>query len=63
MTKNQYAIFDRALRVRAVTESYNELNQIMTGLGLDGEDYICPIVTRECAKRLKIELSNRLLNS
>lgn len=60
--QTSYAIFDMTPRVRAVTESYNELNQIMTGLGLDREDYVCPIISKEDAEKLKRELSNRAKN-
>lgn len=58
--KTFYAIFDRTQTARAVAESYGELNQIATGLGLDREEYCFPIITKKDARKLNKELSNQL---
>ena len=60
--KTFYAIFDRTPMIRVVTESYGELNQIMTGMSLDREEYTCPVIDRRQARALNKELSNRILN-
>ncbi len=54
-----YAIFDGTPKVIAIANSYKELNEIITGMGLDKQNYVCPVIDRREARKLRRELSDR----
>ena len=58
--KNYYIILDRKLKPLAVAESYEDLNMIVTGMGLDLNEHIFPKTTRSDARLLNKELSDRV---